>query len=177
MCQDSEKYREFPAVTIGGLTGDYFATCPIASCEWADYCIDSVVNGDGGTSAAVLSGNSKPVALDYTGISTSKLNDYNILHAVPLRVPATVTQIINGAWERLTNSQKRVFLRVDAAASTSLYVTIRFRVRLLKVVPGPFVEVHPENAHALNVSRAEATRARLGLDKEIEKGEGLNARR
>lgn len=172
MCDETEKYTEFPAVTIGGTTGNYVVTCPTTACQWAEYCLDTVVNGDGGVSALIVSGNSVPPAdLDYTGVSTAKLTDGNYLKGVPIRIPATSTQYVNSSWERITNSEKKVFVRILAAASTSMYLTLRFRVRLLKVIPGPTTTVHPNNMEALNNARADATRQRLGIKEKIEEVE------
>lgn len=172
MCDQTENYIEFPAITVGGTTGSYVVTCPTTSCQWAEYCLDTVVNGDGGTSAMIISGNSAPPAdLDYSGASTAKLTDGNYLKGVPIRIPATSTQYVNSSWERITNSEKKVYVRINAAASTSMYLTLRFRVRLLKVVPGPAVTTHPDNMQALNNARADAVRQRLGLTKEINTAE------
>ena len=154
-------YTYFPPVTIGGLTGDYFVQCPITSCEWAEFAVDTVTNGDGGTGAIVISSTLPPVALDYTGISTSKLNDQAVYHGWPVRIPATTTQYINSDYERIMHSQKRVFVRIDAAASTSMYVTLRFRVKRLQIVPGPSPTVHPDHMHNINQARHEATTERL----------------
>ena len=155
-------YKYFPPITIGGPTGDYFVTCPVTSCEWAEFAVDTVVNGDGGTGAIVISGNSVPVALDYSGSSVIKFIDQVQLKAWPVRIPSTTTQFINSDYERITNSMKRVFVRIDAAASTSMYITLRFRIKMLDIVPGPASTVHPDHAHKMNEMRAENTKKRLG---------------
>jgi len=160
MCSDPT-YEEKPALTIGGPSGDYFVTCPTTSCKWAEYAIDSVVNGDGGTGAVVVSGNSKPSALDYTGLAQNTFSDDALIKGVPIRVPATVTQVINSSWERITNSQKRVFVRIDAAASTSMFVTIRFRIKVLDIIPGPTQTGHADAMQEMNEARAEMTMKRL----------------
>lgn len=158
----SNLYQEFPPITIGGPTGDYFARCPVPSARWAEYAIDSVVNGDGGTGAIVVSGNSAPKALDYTGQATIKLNDDAAFYGTPIRVGSTLTQPINSDYVRITNSERKVFARIDAAAATSLYITIRFRTRILERIPGPSKEVHPDHADNMNRLRSETINQRLG---------------
>ena len=155
-------YNYFPPITIGGPTGDYFVTCPIVSCQWAEFAVDTIVNGDGGTGALVVSTDvTTPKAFDYSGSSAIKLSDDVQYKGWPIRIPATSTQFINSDYERIINSQKRVYVRIDAAASTSMYITLRFRVKELVTVPGPSHEVHPDHAHELNKARAETTTQRL----------------
>jgi hypothetical protein len=166
MCAGTDPtYEEFPPVTIGGPTGNYFITSPIVSCRWAEFCVDLIVNGDGGTGAVVISGSVgggfPPAALDYTGIATNKFSDDAIFKGWPIRVPATSTTMINSSWERITNSQKRIHVRIDAAASTSLYLTLRFRVKVLERLPGPSHEVHPDYWENMNKAREHMTTQRL----------------
>jgi hypothetical protein len=158
-----EGYTELPALTIGGPTGDYFVQCPITSCKWAEYAIDTLINGDGGTGAVVISANnSKPTALDYTGSSNNKFSDDAVYRGSAYRIPATTTQPINSAWERIPNSQKRVFVRIDAAASTSLYITLRFRVKDLATIPAPTQAGHHDAEELVNEEREQRIKERLG---------------
>lgn len=174
MCEHAEDYEYFPAITVGGPAGDYSIATPTSSNRWTEFSIVSITNGDGGAGSVVISGNSKPKAVAIDGSVT--LNNDNVIKGIICRVAASATVSPGGdSYERVTNSEKKVFLRIDPAASTSIFVAIRFRNRLLKVIPGPSTTVHPDNMQALNNARADATRARLGLDKEIEEGEGLNA--
>jgi hypothetical protein len=161
MCH-SEGYTELPALTIGGGTGDYFVQCPITSCQWAEYAIDSIVNGDGGTGSIVVSGIKAPAALDYTGLAANKMSDDAVFKGVPFRLPATTTQPINSGWERIVNSQKRVFVRIDAAASTSMFLTIRFRIRDLAIVPSPSAAGHHDAMELVNQDRELRIKERLG---------------
>lgn len=178
MCisNDEQLYQEAPAVTIGGPSGDYELIAPVTSCRWAEYAVVSVANGDGGSGSVVVSGDSAPKALAYDGTVT--LNKDNFVRGRAYRVAATTsTPGDPDSYERITHSQKKVFVRIDAANNTSIYVTLKFRMRILDRVPGPSTTVHPDHAHQLNIARADATRQRLGLDKEIAQGEGLNARK
>ncbi|HEV2580464.1 MAG TPA: hypothetical protein VGT44_06390 [Ktedonobacteraceae bacterium] len=155
-------YQEFPPVTIGGPTGDYSIVCPVTSGRWAEFAIDSIVNGDGGTGALVISGRNPPKALAYDGsVKIDGTNDSVFLYATPIRIPATTTLHPNSAFERITSSEKRVYMRIDAAASTSIYVTLRFRLRILERIPAPAATVHPDHAHNMNKERARATNERL----------------
>ncbi|HVB23614.1 MAG TPA: hypothetical protein VNG51_16875 [Ktedonobacteraceae bacterium] len=154
-------YTNLPARTIGGASGDYSLICDITSNQWAEYAIDCVVNGDGGTGAVVVSANGKPSALDYTGISTNKMDVDAVLKGWPIRIPATSTMMINSSYERIPGSTGKLYIRIDAAASTSLFVVIRFRIAELQIIPGPSVEVHPDHEQQLNIARSETTTQRL----------------
>ena len=146
-----DSYQEFPAITVGGPTGDYIAKCPVTSCEWAEYAIDSIVNGDGGTGSIVVSSIATPKAVDYAGVNV--LSDTTVLRGIPFRLLATSSLPVNGSFERIVNDQKWVFVRIDAAASTSMYVTIRFKVKILAKIPAPFVTVRPEDEQLVHAER------------------------
>jgi hypothetical protein len=161
MC-DSEGYTEFPPYTIGGGTGDYFIQCPIVSCQWAEYSIDSIVNGDGGTGAFVVSSERPPVAMDYTGAAANKMSDNASLQGVPLRLAQTTMSGIKSPWTRIVNSQKRVFVRIDAAASTSMFITVRFRIRDLAIIPSPSAAGHHDAMDLVNQDREMRIKERLG---------------
>lgn len=154
-----DPYNYFPAVTFGGPSGDYSIIAPITSCRWAEYCVVSAANGDGGTSAAVVSGDSKPVALVYDGSKT--LNNDVFFAGQPLRLAQTTTALYQEIWQRITDSQKRVFARIDAAAETSLYITVKFRVMPITTIPGPSLTVHPDHEHQMNIAREEVALERL----------------
>lgn len=174
MCAHEELYEYFPAVTIGGPTGDYFIPTPTSSNRWTEFAIVAVTNGDVGSGSVIISGNSKPVKLLTDGSVT--LNNDNVVKGITYRLAASASTSGGGdVYERVTNSERKVFIRIDAAASNSIFVSLRFRNRLITRIPGPQHTVHPNNMQDLNNARADATRQRLGLDKEIEEGEGLNA--
>lgn len=154
-------YDEFPCITIGGPTGDYFAECPVPSAEFAEYAVDSVVNGDVGTSAIVISGNAIPTALSYAGLAANTFTDNAVLHSWPIRIPLTTTLHVNSSWDRVINSQRRVYVRIDAGASNSVYVTLRFRIKRLKNIPAPAHTVHPDHMQQINQARAETTNQRI----------------
>ena len=64
-------------------------------------------------------------------------------------------------WDRITHSQKYVFARIDTSGSGAVYIGIQFRVRYLKVIPGPAPTVHPEHEQQYNLARAHTVVERL----------------
>ncbi len=171
------EYITFPARIIGGLTGSYELQCDVVSCQWVEYMVVAISNGAvAGQGAVLVNGNSRAAAnagLDYVGTATSKLNKDNSLPGMAFTLVASTSIFAPMTyWERITNSEKRVFVRIDAQASCSIYVSIAFRAAVLKTVPGPAVTVHHEQPELMNAARADAIRQRTGLEKEIEQGEG-----
>lgn len=155
-----DDYNYFSPLTIGGPTGNYILACPVTSCRWAEYKITAVANGDGGSASVFVTGdNDTPSQVLYDGTKT--LTDDAFLRGVPIRVASTVTLLSHGQWTRITHSQKRVFVRIDAGNNSSCYVSIQFRVKPITVVPGLPVTVHPDHAVQLNIARAETTLKRL----------------
>ncbi len=154
-------YNVFPSMTIGGPTGDYFLECPVTSGRWVEYKVVQVVNGSGDIASIVISGDSVPVALAYDG-SRLLSNDVSI-RGQAYRVPINSTLVGQcHNWDRVTHSQKRVYIRIDGpGAAASAFVTIKFRVKLLTIIPGPTETTHPDLGHQLNIQRAENIRAHL----------------
>jgi hypothetical protein len=170
-CHDDFNYTT--PLIVGGLTGDYFVTCPITSCRWAEYSIIAVANIDSSVAKVLISGDSKPPAqLDYTGATTSVLNDDSVATGIAILAPATSTLLVDAtAYYRIQHSQKRVFIRIDVGNGKSCYVTLRFRVKPITVIPGPAHTVHPDHQEQLNIARAEKTKERLtkmGIPVEVE---------
>lgn len=148
------EYNLFPAMSIGGPSGDYVIESPITSCRWAEFQVVSIANGNY-PAQIVVSGNTPPKQMDYTG--TNKLSDGVVLRGQVFTVPQgeTLTPPID-QWDRITHSQRRVFVRIDNAAGNSTYVTIRFRARLLTVIPSVDSDMVPEGlGHQKNLQRAE----------------------
>ena len=160
------EYIYLPVLTVGGPAGDYEVHCPIKSCQWAEFAVDMVTNGDVGTGTAVVSGDAQPLSgtIKYDGTVTinGSANNNAAVHGLLFRIPLTTTQVINSSYERITNSEKKVFLRLDPASSCSMYVAIRFRIMPLKVIPGPSHEVHPDHMDEMNRARSDKTKERLG---------------
>jgi hypothetical protein len=160
MCKGSDDFNYFPPITVGGPTGDYYITTPVTSSRWTEYAIISVANGDGGIASIFLTGDDKPSQLVYDGSKILSADAF--VPGVAIRVASTTTTSFDSdAWFRVTHSQKRVFIRIDAGASSSCYVTLRFRDKLVTVVPGPSVTVHPDHQQQLNIARSEKTKERL----------------
>lgn len=152
MCDHCGLYNYFPAQVIGGPTGDYTIDAPVGSNRWAEYQIVEIANG-AQAATVVVSGDDKPSALSYDG--SKILNDNTFLRGHAFQVPASNTiRGDTGNWDRITHSQKRVFVRIDSAADKSCFVVIRFRVRMLTIIPGPSETVHPDLGHQINIQRA-----------------------
>ncbi len=172
-CNCGDDYNYSTPLVVGGATGDYFVTCPITSCRWAEYCIIAVANSDSSFAKVLISGEMKPVAqLDYAGVSTSALNDDGVFPGIAIVVAAASTQEIDPySYFRIQHSQKRVFIRIDTGSNKSCYVTLRFRVKPITIVPGPAHTVHPDHQEQLNIARSEKTKERLskmGIPVEVE---------
>jgi hypothetical protein len=176
------EYIEFPSRIIGGGTGVYEIQCDVTSCQFAEYMIVSISNGAvAGHGAVLINGNSRSAAangLDYAATAGKSLNKDNSIKGMVFTLVASTSIFAPMTyWERITDPEKRVFVRIDAQASCSIYVSLRFRIAVLKTIPAPAVTVHHEQPEVLNAARADAVRQRLGLEKEIEQGEGLSAQR
>ena len=159
MCQECENYSYLPPMMIGGPTGDYFVECPTQSCRWAEY---AVISAHCDTSCdVVINGDSPPAKLTFDGSVTLNGDAYAPVITLGLSGLQAVTMDAD-VFYRVTNSQKRLFIRIDTAqGSHAAFVSIRFRVRLLTVVPGPSLTVHPDNAEQIHFAREEKTRQRL----------------
>jgi len=152
MCEHCSLYNYFPPVTIGGTSGDYMIQAPVDSNRWAEYQVVEIANGAQAATVCV-SGDSKPIAPVFDGSKT--VNGDERINGHVFNIPASVTQQCDTQqWDRITHTQHRVFARIDNAANKSTYVTIRFRVRLLTIIPSPAKETHPDLGHQLNIERA-----------------------
>lgn len=157
-------YNYFPAVTIGGTTGDYAIEAPVGSNRWAEYQIVEIANG-ANAATVVVSGDAPPITPVFDGSKTISGDERISGHVFNL--PASVTQQCDtNQWDRITHSQHKCFVRIDNASNKSTYVTIRFRVRLLTIIPGPPKETHPDLGHQLNIERAENIKDHLRIRKE-----------
>ena len=175
MCDcDDVEYTEFPSRIIGGPTGNYELAIDVPSNQWGEFLVVNIGNG-AGIANVVISGNSPTAVrtLDYSGATT--LNKDNSMQGIALTAAANTSIFAPMIfWERIQHSQKKVFVRIDVTAG-ACFLTIRFRIAKLKIIPGPAVTGDPNHMADTNAARAEATRQRLGLNKEIAQGEGINA--
>lgn len=144
-------------VFIGGPTGDYKVLADIPSSRWVEYRILSISNGNGQANI-VISGRSVPKALDYSGNIT--YNDDSHGYGEAYIVGANLTAYPQTDWRRVTSSEKRVYMRIDTTGGACI-LTLQFRPCILEVVPGPFVTVHPDHAHQMNIAREQNVNARL----------------
>jgi hypothetical protein len=159
---DSEQYQEFDPIVIGGPTNDYSVIAPMVSSRWVEFNVLSIATGDvTGATGVVISGNSKPSQPNWVGAVGTALDNDHVVHGLVFRLSQTTSQVPLTGWIRVTNSEKKVFIRIDTKDSDSAYVTLQFRARLIDKVPGPSHEVHPDHMHKLNQARSETTKQRL----------------
>jgi len=159
MCDDCcPYYQTFPAFTFGGVGGDYFVTCPVTSCKWAEYRILSISTGYNSSSRAFISGDSPPTSL-IAFPATDSYTDNQVIPAMVFRVSNNAQPSVNTPWQRITHSQKRVFAHIDA--TEACYIIIQFRARILDIIPGPAQSIHPDLGQQMNIQRAERIESRL----------------
>lgn len=159
MCKDCENYNYFPTMTIGGPSGDYKIQCPVVSCQWAEYRVVSLANSTNADSHIIVSGDDVPKALPFD--NTKTLTDQAFIRAQVYYALFASNVTPNARWDRITHSQKYVFIRIDTGATAACYVGIQFRTRYLKVIPGPAETVHPEHEQQINLARAHTVVERL----------------
>jgi hypothetical protein len=157
-CHD-ESYAYLPPMTVGGPSGSYFIECPTQSCRWAEFSLITMSANDIAT--FVVSGDSPQSAVDTTGAVTLNGDTYS---------PSIIGSSITGgqcvtydplSYYRISNSQKRVFITIVVTTGKSAYVSLRFRVKLITMVPGPAPAEHADSFHQINLRREETTRQRL----------------
>lgn len=162
MCSECcDQYNIFPSVVIGGTTGDYEIECPVQSCKWAEYRILHIANATTADAQVVVSGDTPPIALPYTG-TLKTLTDNTFIRGEAYY--CIYEQTTRGAqqWQRITHSQRRVFVRIDNGGVSATYVTLQFRVRVLTNIPGPIEAVpHPDLGQQINIAREKRINDRL----------------
>ena len=160
----SDQYQEFDPIIIGGPTGDYSVIAPMASSRWVEFNIVSLATGDvTGATGFVISGNSVPKQPNWVGAAGTALDSDHVVHGIVFRLAQSQTSTpAPFAWIRVTNSEKKVFIRIDTQNSDSAYITLQFRARLLDNIPGPSHTVHPDHMRNMNQLRHDTTTQRLG---------------
>lgn len=159
MCDDCQNYNYFPTLTIGGPSGDYKIQCPVTSCQWAEYRVVTLANSTNADTHVIVSGDDKPIALPFD--NTKIITDQNFIRGQVYYCLFASNVSPNARWDRITHSQKYVFVRIDTSGSGAVYVGIQFRARYLKVIPGPAETVHPEHEHQMNLLRSDTIVKRL----------------
>jgi hypothetical protein len=157
MAQHDMEFDYTQPIIIGGPSGNYFLDCPIPSCKYAEFAIVSISTS--ANANILISGKDQLIQLDYTGATI--LNDSVSLAAIALTATAASPYNAPGVYYRVTNSQKRIFMRIDVSAGNACFVTLRFRIMPISVIPGPAPTAHHEQGHLVNAARSEMTRARL----------------
>lgn len=174
---DDGKYQEFDPIVIGGTTGDYSVTAPMASSRWVEYNLINFATGDVvGATGFVVSGNSKPAQPNWVGTAGTAMDSDHVMHGVVVRMAASSSFSPFVEWIRVTNSEKKVFIRIDTQASDSAYVTLQFRARYIETVPGPAPTGHPDHPDEINKMRSETAKQRLsdlGIPGYAQEGTGV----
>jgi hypothetical protein len=152
-----DNYIYFPIVTIGGTTGDYYVDCPVTSCKFAEYKIVSVSTL--ANCAVYVSGDSKTIQLPIDGSATLSGNTTGKGQFFAMSGTSTVTDC--SEYDRITHSQKRVFVRIDNDGKSSTYVGIKFRIMPVTIVPGPAKATHPDLGHQMNIERERNIKATI----------------
>lgn len=164
MCEQHEQYNYFPAITVGGPPGLYQVRCPINSKQWGEYCIVGTVIGAAGPGTAIVSGVDQPPSVDFTGAST--YNDQTFIRGEIYRGGTNTTISPAELWHRITNDQGVVF--ITTLTATSIFVTIKFRVKILTKIPAPFITVNPEDMEQYHYAREENIKRHvLNLEGEL----------
>ena len=158
----SAQYEELPPITLGGPTGNYSVQSIVTSAQWVEYRLLSVAFSLAGS--CVVSGTTNPqLGLDYSGGTTYNTNSVIYGEAYAANLSQSFTP--DGDWRRISNSEKKLFVRIDT--NGAIFVTFQFRIKVLAVIPGPSTTVHPDYPEQLNNARADAVRQRLQIEKEV----------
>jgi hypothetical protein len=173
-------YLYFPPITIGGATGNYVTQCPLVGCEEAEYEILSYSTTDTGSPMLLISGDQKFSQLVYDG--SQQIGLLNGTDNGAQNVPA-----IAAAWSGasiptppvseffpITDSQNRIFVRVDCAGGKSLYVSLRYRIRPIRTVVAEVATVHHDREREHNLARAERAHEQLAAKTIQQRGEAVN---
>lgn len=173
MCED--KYTYSQPITVGGPPGQYIADCPFSgdSYEWAVL----VGNAGGGIGQAFITDDSArqidvpyDASVSYGSIAAAPRTPLN---GIPLRFNSNQCIVPNTVWFRLPNGAKSVYVYINAAAGTSIFITVVFRFLPVRVIP-PRVATVPDTAEQQhNILRADKAIERLEMD--IEKGDKVGA--
>jgi len=151
MCE-SEDYQYFPCVMVGGGPGDYLVRCPVSSSKEFEFAVVAIGNTQAKFMTVQVSGVGPPKPLDGTQAST-----YNDTSFVPAMVFTLQTNnasaFPNVFYDRITNADGIVYIRIDGGNPGVAYVTIKFRVKILRVIPAPFQTVHPDAMAAMHKER------------------------
>lgn len=172
-----EGYLYFPPITIGGASGDYVTTCPVMSCEEAEFEILSVATTDTATPMVLVTGDSKPKQLPYDGsiqiglISGTDGGSQAFPGVAMAWGGANIPAPPVGEFFPITDSQRRIFARIDCAGGKSVYVSLRYRVRPIRSVVDR-VETH-DTERSYNAASAEVVR-HLNAETIQKRGEAVN---
>lgn len=151
MCEE-QAYNYFPAQMIGGGIGDYLVRVPVSSSKEVEFAVLAITNTQGKTMTIQVSGVGPPKTLD--GTQNSSYNDTSFVPAMVFTTQAnTASTLPTPVYDKVTNADGIVYVRIDGAGGSCAYVTIKFRVKIIRVIPAPFNTVHPDAMAAMHKER------------------------
>lgn len=167
LCSCSGDFNIFPTRSVGGPPGAYKMQLPLSSKDYGEFCVVAVSNLGTNASSILITGAelSSLAALDSTGNTT--YDDQSYVKGINFVCGGNSTLTPNETWERISNAQGYIFIRITSG--TFVTVSIKFREKIMKVVPGPMRTVHPEDMEQMNYLRERRIqRSVLGNEGEIE---------
>ncbi len=151
MCEEKD-YTYFPSVMVGGGPGDYLVRAPVSSSKEFEFAVVAIAQTQSKFMTIQASGVGPPKPLDGTQAST--YNDTSFVPAMVFTLQSnTSTAFPNIFYDRITNPDGIVYIRIDGGNPGVAYVTIKFRVKILRVIPAPFQTVHPDMVAAMHKER------------------------
>jgi hypothetical protein len=117
-----------PLISIGGVPGDYYLDCPITDHEEVEYRVEYLTSFNGLHIMWVsVNGVQAPVAFPVSS-STLSLIPPGVAYGSFMIVPSNASIFPMQEWEKVTNAQNRVFVKIEAINNLPCMVGIRFRV-------------------------------------------------
>lgn len=142
-------YNVFPAVTIGGGSGDYLLRVPVSSKDTTEFCVVSVASLTANPGTVQVSGIDRPTTIN--GAPT--FTDANFIRGQVIAVGANNTIPMGESfYDQINLPRGEVYVRIDGT-NAYILVTIKFRVKILKKVPAPFRTVKPEQEQLVHQER------------------------
>lgn len=169
MCDDKYTYSQI--MTIGGLGGTtgttYVLEAPFTGDEY-EYQILSVATGDvAGQYLAIMSADQSITALPFDGSATIGVTStapFNFLKCHPVRLGPTTTLLAAGAWVRVANGAKYLYVRAFTPSASSIYVSVQFRFLPVRMIPARQTTVPDTAEEQHNLARSEKVVERLEMD-------------
>jgi hypothetical protein len=153
MCGNcGNEYNPFPTISIGGPPGDYAIQPPVPSNLIIEYKVIAVSSIGVNPGVIQVSGVREPKSLDTTGNSTyNGVNPNASIRSLVIPIGPNGFLPVLSDWEQIASPNGHLFVRIDGVIAA--FVSIKQRVKILSVVPAPFVTVDPQQPHDMNLAR------------------------